>query len=131
MKLFSPIIHRYREDHPEIKRNDMLDIMIDCLKSEVAKGEETSEGKCMKIGFPGKLILGKRKGRLEIIFSCKYHSRIDFPGRMIFIELPLEDMHEDDQFERDSKLTTDINGKKEFDELLIVATALVVTIAGT
>ena len=45
-----------------------------------------------------------------------------------------EDMHEDDQFEKDSKLTADVNNansrKKEFDELLIVATALVVTIAG-
>ena len=65
----------------------MLDIMIDCLKSEVAKEDSTPE-----------------------------------------------DMHEDDQFERDSKLNSDItsNGKikKEFDELLIVATALVVTIAG-
>ena len=89
MKLFSPIIHRYREDHPEIKRNDMLDIMIDCLKSEVQAKEE------------------------ENASSTE------------------DNMHGDDQFERDSKLTTDINGKKEFDELLIVATALVVTIAGT
>lgn len=80
---------RYREDHPEIKRNDMLDIMIDCLKSEANAKEDNASA---------------------------------------------EDMHEDDQFERDSKLNSDIssNGKikKEFDELLIVATALVVTIAG-
>ena len=80
---------RYREDHPEIKRNDMLDIMIDCLKSEIQNGSTSAE-----------------------------------------------DLHEDDQFERDSKLTaseiSSNNGrKKDFDELLIVATALVVTIAGT
>ena len=39
IKLPSP---RYREDHPEIKRNDMLDIMIDCLKSEI-QNNSTSE----------------------------------------------------------------------------------------
>ena len=43
---------------------------------------------CIKIGLPGKLILSKRKGLLEVLFSWKLSLRIDFPGRPIFIQLP-------------------------------------------
>ena len=43
---------------------------------------------CIKIGLPGKLILSKRKGILEVLFSRKSSPRIDFPGRPIFIQLP-------------------------------------------
>ena len=40
-------------------------------------------GNCIKIGLPGKLILSRRKGLREVIFSWKYNLRIDFPGRPI------------------------------------------------
>ena len=43
---------------------------------------------CIKICLPGKLILSKRKGLREVIFSWKYYLRIDFLGRPIFIQLP-------------------------------------------
>ena len=40
---------------------------------------------CIKIGLPGKLILRKRKGLREVIFSSP---RIDFPGRPFLIQFP-------------------------------------------
>ena len=43
---------------------------------------------CIKIGLPGKLILSKRKGLHEVLFSWKSSPRIDFPGRPNFIQLP-------------------------------------------
>ena len=43
---------------------------------------------CIKIGLPGKLILSKRKGLREVLFSWKLSPRINFPGRPIFIQLP-------------------------------------------
>ena len=43
---------------------------------------------CIKIGLPGKLILSKRKGLGEVLFSCEYYLIINFPGRPIFIQLP-------------------------------------------
>ena len=47
---------------------------------------------CIKIGLPGKLILSKRKGLREVIFSWKYYLRINFPGRPFVIQLsPDED----------------------------------------
>jgi hypothetical protein len=41
-----------------------------------------------------------------------------------------DDIHVNDQFEKDSKLQCKGKSKKEFDELDVVATALVLTIAG-
>jgi hypothetical protein len=41
-----------------------------------------------------------------------------------------DDIHSSDQFEKDSKFVYSGKKKKEFDELMIVATALVITIAG-
>ena len=41
---------------------------------------------CIKIGLPGKLILSMIKVCQEVLFSL----RIDFPGRLIFIQLPPE-----------------------------------------
>ena len=42
---------------------------------------------CIKIGLPGRLILSKRKGLPEGLFSWKLYPRINFPGRPIFIQL--------------------------------------------
>ena len=50
--------------------------------------ERNAGGNCIKIGLPGKLILSKRKGLLEVLFSYKYSLGIDFPGSPIFIQLP-------------------------------------------
>ena len=43
---------------------------------------------CIRIGFPGKQILGKRKGLQEVLLSSKQSLRIHFPGSPIFIQLP-------------------------------------------
>ncbi len=79
---------RYRAEHPGEKRNDMLDLMVECLHGEKIADEDE------------------------------------------------KDLHESDQFESDSKLnfrppSKALAAKKEFDELLVVATALVMTIAGS
>ena len=44
--------------------------LIFLLVASSAAGEY-SEGNCIKMGLPGKLILSKRKGLLEVIFSWK------------------------------------------------------------
>ena len=54
-------------------------------EAAAAEGPGTN---CIEIGLPGKLILSKRKGLWEVLFSLKWSLRINFPGRPIFIQLP-------------------------------------------
>ena len=44
-------------------------IIDDCKDADVPLIETTLRDELYKIGLPGKLILGKRKGLLEVIFS--------------------------------------------------------------
>lgn len=66
----------------QVKRNDLLDLMIDALKqdADILKKEDNE--------------------------------------------------HKEDQFEADSKLDHKRKGKKELDEILIIATAMVMLVAG-
>ena len=69
---------------------------------EFAQQFGSRQGWIIKIDLPGKLILilSKRKGLQEVLFSWKYYPRIDFPGRLIFIQLPTGLSREDPAAQR-------------------------------
>ena len=58
-----------------------------CRSSSCWRRSTSAGTNCIKIFLPGKLILSKRKGLREAIFSWKNYLRINFPGRPIFIQL--------------------------------------------